>query len=339
MNIQKGTSLFGLNTFGMKATIAQLAKATSLEDVQSILEYQYKNKMPLFILGGGSNILFTKDVEALVLLNRLKGISVREQNEDYVWVEACAGENWHQFVQHCIQQNWGGMENLSLIPGNVGASPMQNIGAYGVEIKDVFHSLEAVRLRDGQVREFSAEECRFGYRESIFKQEEKGNWLISKVTYRLTRKNHVLKTEYGAILSELEKMKITHPDIQSISKAVIQIRQSKLPDPAEIGNAGSFFKNPVIELELLENIKLNHPDCVNYPAGEGKVKLAAGWLIEKAGWKGYRKGDAGVHKNQALVLVNYGHAKGDEIASLADQIIEDILIKFGVKLEKEVNIY
>lgn len=323
----------------MDVSADYLSEVNSPEEIQQVLEFRDKKNIPLFILGGGSNILFSRNIHELVLLNRLKGIEIVDENSNHVWVQASAGENWHQFVQYCINNDWGGIENLSLIPGNVGASPMQNIGAYGVEIKDVFHSLEAVNLSDGKTKEFSAKECSFGYRESVFKQEEKGKWLITKVNYKLTKDNHILKTGYGAITSELEAMNVKKPSIQSISEAVIRIRRSKLPNPEEIGNAGSFFKNPVVDISVMQQIQSQYADVVNYPAGENQVKLAAGWLIEKAGWKGYRKGDAGVHKNQALVLVNYGHSAGNEISDLADQIIEDIENKFGVKLEKEVNIY
>lgn len=339
MNIIEAASLKKLNTFGMDVSADYLSEVNSPEEIQQVLEFRDKKNIPLFILGGGSNILFSRNIHELVLLNRLKGIKLVDENSNHVWVQASAGENWHQFVQYCINNDWGGIENLSLIPGNVGASPMQNIGAYGVEIKDVFHSLEAVNLSDGNTKEFSAEECSFGYRESVFKQEEKGKWLITKVNYKLTKGNHILKTGYGAITSELEAMNVKTPSIQSISEAVIRIRRSKLPNPEEIGNAGSFFKNPVVDISVMQQIQSHYADVVNYPAGENQVKLAAGWLIEKAGWKGYRKGDAGVHKNQALVLVNYGHSAGNEISDLANQIIEDIQNKFGVKLEKEVNIY
>lgn len=339
MNIIEAASLKKLNTFGMDVKADYLSEVNTSEDIEQVLEFREKKNIPLFILGGGSNILFSREIHELVLLNRLKGIELIEENQKHVWVQANAGENWHEFVLFCLKNNWGGVENLSLIPGNVGASPMQNIGAYGVEIKDVFHSLEAINLKDGKAKEFSAEECRFGYRESVFKQEEKGKWLITKVNFKLTKVDHILKTGYGAITTELEAMHVKTANIQAISEAVIRIRRSKLPNPEEIGNAGSFFKNPVVDISIMQQIKRQHPDVVSYPAGENQVKLAAGWLIEKAGWKGYRKGDAGVHKNQALVLVNYGQANGNEISDLADSLIEDIQKKFGVMLEKEVNIY
>ena len=339
MNIISKASLKKLNTFGIEAEASFLASAADTNTVLEILEYKEKNKLSLLILGGGSNILFTQNTASLVLLNRFRGIEILDQiGDDHVLVKVSAGEIWHEFVVFCIQSNLGGLENLSLIPGNVGASPMQNIGAYGVEIKDCFYSLDAIQLTDGSLKTFDASQCNFGYRESVFKNEEKNKWLITSVTFRLTRKNHILNTGYGAIKSELEQAAIVHPGIAEISEAVVRIRKSKLPNPAEIGNAGSFFKNPVVAIQTLEEIRKNHADVVAYPINESEVKLAAGWLIEKAGWKGYREGDAGVHKNQALVLVNYGNASGKEILNLSSKIIEDIQSKFKVTLEREVNI-
>lgn len=339
MKIENSASIKAYNTFGIDAQASKLAKAESKEDILELLEYTEVNKIPLFILGGGSNILFTKTINELVLLNRVRGIQVVDENSDAVWVEAMAGENWHEFVMHCIKNDWAGIENLSLIPGNVGASPMQNIGAYGVEIKDVFHSLKAINRKTGEVKTFNGQECEFGYRESIFKQREKSKWIIYSVTFKLSKKKHEYKTEYGAIINELDAMGITQPSIRSISNAVINIRQSKLPNPAELGNAGSFFKNPVVDNGLVEEIRKQYPNVVSYPAGDNNSKLAAGWLIENAGWKGFREGDAGVHAKQALVLVNYGKAKGNEIQNLADRIIADIKSKYGVHLEQEVNKY
>lgn len=289
------------------------------------------------ILGGGSNILFTKDYDGLVLKNELKGIELVNEDADYYYVKAHAGENWHQFVQYCIDHHYAGLENLSLIPGCVGASPMQNIGAYGVEIKDVFHSLDAWHLHDKTTVSFSLQDCAFGYRESVFKGKYKNQFVILHVTYRL-RKQPVYNTSYGAIEQELAQMGVKELSIQAISQAVIRIRSSKLPNPAEIGNAGSFFKNPTIPNTRFQALKQSFPAIVGYPAGENETKLAAGWLIEQCGWKGYRKGDAGCHSKQALVLVNYGHAKGEEIYRLSEQIIESVQQKFGVVLEREVNI-
>ena len=339
MKIENSASVKTYNTFGIDAQASKLAKAESKEDILELLEYSEVNKIPLFILGGGSNILFTRSINELVLLNRVRGVQVVDENSDAVWVEAMAGENWHEFVMHCIKNDWGGIENLSLIPGNVGASPMQNIGAYGVEIKDVFHCLKAINRKTGEVRAFNPKECEFGYRESIFKQKEKSKWIIYSVTFKLSKKNHEYKTGYGAIINELDAMGIAQPSIRSISNAVINIRQSKLPNPVELGNAGSFFKNPVVDNGLVEDIRKQYPNVVSYPAGDNNSKLAAGWLIENAGWKGFREGDAGVHAKQALVLVNYGKAKGNEIQNLADRIIADIQSKYGVMLEQEVNKY
>jgi UDP-N-acetylmuramate dehydrogenase len=338
MKISNNASLRNLNTFGMDVHAKYLAELTVAGELKFALELCEKENLPLFILGGGSNILFLKDISAVVLLNRLRGIETVDEDNTHVFVKAAAGENWHSFVLNCISNNYGGLENLSLIPGNVGASPMQNIGAYGVEIKDHFHSLEALNLKSGIIKSFDPIECQFGYRESIFKQAEKGNWLITSVTYKLTKKDHILNTGYGAISDELKTMNIDSPNIKSISDAVIRIRQSKLPNPAEIGNAGSFFKNPVVDSSTVERIRNNYSDVVAYPAGDGKMKLAAGWLIEKSGWKGFRRGDAGVHKRQALVLVNYGNATGADIWQLSSDIVEDIIVKFGVELEREVNL-
>lgn len=289
------------------------------------------------ILGGGSNILFTKNVNGLVLKNELKGIEVISEAGDVVHVKAGAGENWHRFVIYCIQNNFAGVENLSLIPGNVGASPMQNIGAYGVEIKDVFHSLEAFHIKEKKIVSFSLDDCEFGYRESVFKGKYKNEFVITNVTYRLNKTPHY-NISYGAIKEELEVMKIEDLGIQAISQAVINIRSSKLPDPAVIGNAGSFFKNPEVNNNEFENLKNKFPAMVGYDLNNGKTKLAAGWLIEQCGWKGFRKGDAGCHSRQALVLVNYGDATGEEIYTLSEEIINSVKEKFGVTLHREVNI-
>jgi UDP-N-acetylmuramate dehydrogenase len=270
------------------------------------------------------------------LKNEVGGIEVVQNNEEYVYVKAGAGINWHEFVLYCIGKNYAGIENLSLIPGNCGASPMQNIGAYGVEIKDVFHELEAFHLEDQVMKTFSLEECQFGYRESVFKRQYKGQFVITSVTYRL-RKHPVFNTSYGAINQELERMGVKELSIQVISQAVINIRTSKLPDWKEIGNAGSFFKNPQIPNSKFQLLKEQYPAIVGYPQGEG-TKLAAGWLIEQCGWKGYRKGDAGCYPKQALVLVNYGHASGGEVYALSEEIIQSVKDKFGVTLEREVNI-
>lgn len=337
MNIEKNVSLRMYNTFGIDVSAAHFAAVASLEDIQEVLEYhEYRDNSPL-ILGGGSNVLFTKHVDRPIILNRLKGIEVVGEDDSSYLVKAAAGENWHQFVLHCIKNDFAGLENLSLIPGNVGASPMQNIGAYGVEIKDVFHSLEAFHILERKKKTFTASECSFGYRESVFKRSEKDKWVILSVTFRLM-KRPVFKTDYGAIQEELDKMKLEKMTIRAISQAVINIRSSKLPDPKELGNAGSFFKNPVVPIEVLQNIKSDHPDVAFYPIDETSVKIPAGWLIERAGWKGKRMGNFGVHARQALVLVNYGGATGEEIYGLSTAIIDDVQQRFGVVLEREVNI-
>jgi UDP-N-acetylmuramate dehydrogenase len=336
MTLRENFSLKPFNTFGIDCKSKHYIAATNPDQLMEALVFVQKQKEQLLILGGGSNILFTRDFDGLVIHNQMKGIQVEENDECY-FVTAAAGENWHEFVMHCIDQNYCGLENLSLIPGCVGASPMQNIGAYGVEIKDFFHSLKAIAIASGETHEFLKDDCKFGYRESVFKNVFRNQYIITEVCFKLL-KTPDLNISYGAIQQELEKMQVSNPGIKEVSDAVIQIRRSKLPDPAEIGNAGSFFKNPVVRKEIAEKIMLSHPDFVSYPVDEEHVKLAAGWLIEKAGWKGYREGDFGVHAKQALVLVNYGTSKGHEILDLSQRIMDDIKSKFGVDLEREVNI-
>ncbi|WP_276482180.1 UDP-N-acetylmuramate dehydrogenase [Paraflavitalea pollutisoli] len=336
MQLQENVSLRPYNTMGIDARARYFAPFDTLEALQQLLDRRAATDT-LLILGGGSNILFTKDVDGWVGKNELKGIEVVREDEDYVYVQAGAGENWHAFVQFCLQRNLGGVENLSLIPGNVGASPMQNIGAYGVEIKDVFQQLEAFHRGEQKVHTFTLNDCQFGYRESIFKRQYKDQFVILNVTYRL-RKQPVFNTSYGAIEQELAKMGVLDLSIQAIAQAVVNIRQSKLPDPKEIGNAGSFFKNPSVPASQYATLQQSHPGVVGYKNDDGTVKLAAGWLIEQAGWKGVRRGDAGCHARQALVLVNYGHATGREIYDLSTEIVQSIQEKFGVVLEREVNI-
>ena len=333
--IEHNISLKPFNTFGFDLKAEHFIRFSSILGLSEILK-EHAEK-PLFILGGGSNILLTKNVEGLVLKNEIKGIKIIEDHEDFVIVESGAGEVWHEFVVHCINNGWAGIENLSLIPGSVGASPMQNIGAYGVEIKDVFTYLSALNIATGEMENFNAEQCKFGYRESVFKQALKGKYIICYVAFKLSKKA-IKNTTYGAIEDELKKMGVSDPSIEDISKAVISIRQSKLPNPAEIGNAGSFFKNPIVSEQHVQKLQEIYPDIPNYPSINGTKKLAAGWLIEKAGWKGKTIGNIGVHKNQALVLVNYGGGSGEEILALSTAIIEDIKTKFDVELEREVNI-
>jgi UDP-N-acetylmuramate dehydrogenase len=337
MQVSENVLLKSYNTFGIAATARYFAAFSSVAELQELTAAQRLQPLPKMILGGGSNILFTQDFNGWLLKNEIKGISVVKEDNDYVYVKAGAGENWHQFVQHCIGLNLAGLENLSLIPGNVGASPMQNIGAYGVEIKDVFHELEALHLQDNHIVTFDNAGCHFGYRESVFKKEYRGQFAILSVTYRLSKQPH-FNTSYGAINEELQRMNVSELSIQAISQAVINIRSSKLPDPAKIGNAGSFFKNPAISKAQYTSLHAAFPQLVAYPVANEQFKLAAGWLIEQCGWKGYRKGDAGVHAKQALVLVNYGHAKGNEIYDLSQAVLDSVEEKFGVLLEREVNI-
>ena len=332
--IQTNKNLKEYNTFGISVKAEMFAVFSSNEELKQILSF--RNDKKLLVLGGGSNLLLTEDFDGLVIKNEIKRFEVIEETSSEVIVESGAGENWHEFVLSCIDKGFGGIENLSLIPGSVGASPMQNIGAYGVEIKDVFESLSAYHIASGEIHYFDKTKCEFGYRESIFKNKVKGEYIILTVTFRLT-KNPTINSSYGAINEQLKVMGIQVPTIKELSAAVIAIRQSKLPDPKIIGNAGSFFKNPTVEIALLEQIQKNYPDIPNYPALNGK-KLAAGWLIEKSGWKGRTFDNYGVHKLQALVLVNYGNCTGQEIFDLSSQIIQDVFEKFGVLLEREVNI-
>ena len=338
MQVSKNISLKPYNTFSIDVRAARFAVFKNIDEARELLKVQRPttNAQAVLILGGGSNILFTQNIKGLVLKNEISGIEkIREDNE-HVYIKAGAGVNWHHLVIHCIENNWAGLENLSLIPGNVGASPMQNIGAYGVEIKDVFHELEAFHINDQQLLTFNVGDCEFGYRESVFKRKYKNEFIITSVTYRLN-KIPVFNTSYGAIEQELEKMGIKELSIKAISQAVINIRSSKLPDPAQIGNAGSFFKNPEIEKSKYQQLKATFPAIIGYDLPNGNVKLAAGWLIEQCGWKGYREGDAGCHNRQALVLVNYGNATGEQIYSLSEKIINSVKEKFNVSLEREVN--
>ena len=343
MQVQENVSLKPYNTFGIDATARYFARFTSSDELQSELIHTHKVTTKNFILGGGSNILLTKNFDGLVLKNEVSGIEKVAEDNDFVYIKCGAGENWHQFVLHCIENDWAGIENLSLIPGCVGASPMQNIGAYGVEIKDVFHELTALQIPDQRRANFKLQDCEFGYRESVFKGKLKDKYVILDVTLRLNKKPK-FNTSYGAVESELEKMGVRELTIRDISQAVINIRSSKLPDPAVIGNAGSFFKNPSISAPSFQNLKSKFQNIVGYENADGTVKLAAGWLIEQCApanaksWKGFRKGDAGVHANQALVLVNYGHASGKEIVELSEQVMQSVFKKFGVMLEREVNI-
>jgi len=334
--IQQSIDLSEYTTFGVHTIASEFARFDSIERLITIINSRPNRS--LLLLGGGSNLLATKDIDALVLKNEINGIKLTEETENHVVVECGAGEVWHEFVLFCVNNGWGGIENLSLIPGSVGASPMQNIGAYGVEIKDVFHSLDAFCIADGSIQTFSKEACEFGYRESVFKRKLKDQYIILSVRFTL-RKHPEVNTKYGAIETQLKDMGITTPTIKDVSDAVIAIRSSKLPDPAVLGNAGSFFKNPVVSKEIAQSILSEYPEAPIYDAPEkNQKKLAAGWLIEKAGWKGKRIGNCGVHEKQALVLVNFGGATGKEVFDLSQQILDDVERMFGVSLEREVNI-
>lgn len=336
MNILENVSLKPFNTFGLDAKAHRYADIQELDTLRQIL--QKHRDSDYFILGGGSNMLLTKDIDALVLHINLKGISVIEERENSVLIEAKAGENWHDFVLYCITKNYGGVENLSLIPGNVGTAPIQNIGAYGVELKDVFHSCKALNIETQELHTFTKDDCNFGYRESVFKQNLKGKYIITSVCFELTTSNHKLNTSYGAITTELERYQISHPKISDVSKAVISIRQQKLPDPNEIGNSGSFFKNPVISKTDFDKLKDQFSEIPHYIVSEKEMKVPAGWLIETAGFKGKRFGNYGVHNKQALVLVNHGDASGKDILRLARLIQKTVSRLFNIDLETEVNI-
>lgn len=322
-------------TFGISSIASYFETFDSTEKLISVLNEVADKK--LLILGGGSNLLLTSNFDGVVLKNEIKGVKIVKEDDLSLSLKVGAGEVWHELVMHCIEKGYYGLENLSLIPGSVGASPMQNIGAYGVEIKDVFESLEALNIETKETISFSKEACKFGYRESVFKHELKGKYIITSVTFTLSKKEN-LETKYGAIESQLQAWGIENPNAKDVSDAVIAIRTSKLPNPKEIGNAGSFFKNPVVSIHTLSKIQENYPSAPFYPISEESVKIPAGWLIETAGWKGKTIGECGVHTKQALVLVNYGNAKGKEIFALSEQIIQDVYTKFSVTLEREVNI-
>ncbi|MGE8502253.1 MAG: UDP-N-acetylmuramate dehydrogenase [Pseudomonas sp.] len=336
LNLQSDVSLKAFNSFGVDVQARLFAEAHDDEDVSEALSLAAQSNLPLLVIGGGSNLLLTRDVEALVLRMASRGIRILSDDGERVLLEAEAGEPWHPFVQWSLAQGLSGLENLSLIPGTVGAAPMQNIGAYGVEIKDLFAGLSALDRQTGELRDFTLDECAFAYRDSLFKREA-GRWLILRVRFQLNRLAS-LRLDYGPVRQRLVEMGIEAPTASDVSRAICAIRSEKLPNPAELGNAGSFFKNPVVSFELAEQIRAEHADLVGYPAGDGLVKLAAGWLIERAGWKGFREGDAGVHRLQALVLVNYGRASGEQLLQLAQRIQADVLTRFGVVLEIEPNV-
>lgn len=336
MNIQENISLQPYNTFGIDVKARSFAEITSLLQLQKVLQLSsYPERL---VLGGGSNMLLTKDVEALVLYLNLKGKSIVAQSDETITVKVMAGENWHQFVLWTLDQGYGGIENLSLIPGNTGTAPIQNIGAYGVELKDVFVSCEAMEIATQELVAFTKEDCKFGYRDSIFKNEAKGKYIITSVSLQLTKRNHKLLTFYGAIEDDLKTNGIVQPTIHEISKAVIRIRQRKLPDPNELGNSGSFFKNPVVSKKTFDRFLKKNPDAPHYALEGGTFKIPAGWLIEQSGFKGKRFGDAGIHEKQALVLVNYGNASGKDILELAERIQTIVEERFALRIHPEVNI-
>jgi UDP-N-acetylmuramate dehydrogenase len=336
LHIEQNKSLKEYNTFGLDVNAAYFTSIHSVDELIAVLKDDHFSDIQKMFLGGGSNVLLTKDFHGLIIHNNLKGIEVIERDADFVFVKAASGEVWHDFVLYCIENGFGGVENMSLIPGSVGASPMQNIGAYGVEMKDVFYELEALNLSTLQLEKFSNADCKFGYRESVFKNEKKNQYFISSVTFRLSL-HPTVNTTYGAIQQQLQTMNVDHPTIKNVSDAVIAIRSSKLPNPAVLGNSGSFFKNPEISAAEHERLKNTFPNVVAYPTNNG-YKVAAGWLIEQCGWKGKVVGNCGSHKDQALVLVNYGNATGDEIYQLALAIQDSVFEKFQVRIIPEVNI-
>ena len=338
MVINRNVSLKHYNTFGLDVNAQVFVEANTVEDLDQIFTKEEFIPLPKLILGGGSNVLLTGNQRKVVIKMGMTGIKVVKEDDNHVWVKVGAGEIWHQFVLWCIENNLGGVENLSLIPGTVGAAPMQNIGAYGVELKDVFESLEAYTVKTGQVRTFYSQQCKFGYRYSVFKGEFKDKFIITSVTLKLDKKPK-FSVEYGDIRRVLASKGVKELTIADISEAIVEIRQSKLPDPAVIGNAGSFFKNPIIEIELFEALQAAYTDIPNFPVSDKWVKIPAAWLIDRCGWKGKRRGDIGVHDKQALVLVNHGGGKGKELLKLSGMIQDSVQKKFGVELQREVNVY
>ena len=337
MNFIENYPLLKLNTFGVDVKAKYFTSINTINELIELTKTNVFKDLELLILGGGSNILFTKNFDGLVILNNIKGKEIIDQNQQSIFLKIGAGENWHELVMYCVDNGWGGIENLSLIPGNTGTAPMQNIGAYGVEIKETFIELEALEISSGKIVKFNNSDCEFGYRESVFKNKMKNQYIILNITLEL-KKNPVLNINYGDVKAILESQNIKNPAIKEVSNAIISIRQSKLPDPKKIGNSGSFFKNPIVSLNQLELIKKKYPNVVNYEINENEFKIAAGWMIERAGWKGKKFNNYGVHEKQALVLVNYGLANGMEIFELSEKIILDIKDKFGITLEREVNI-
>ena len=337
MQVEKNKSLLPFNTFGIDVKARYFSKISSESDLLNLADHEFFNKKNIVVIGGGSNLLLTKDLNVLILKNEILGINKINESDSHIELLIGAGENWHQLVLNCVENGYGGIENLSLIPGNVGAAPMQNIGAYGVEIKDCFLYLNALHIPTMEIHTFNNDDCNFGYRESVFKNKLKSQYIILNIAIKLT-KNHTPNTSYGDIEKKLAELKISTATIKDVSNAVISIRRSKLPDPEKIGNSGSFFKNPIVDINLFENLLKKYPKIAHYKLNDNEVKLAAGWLIEYAGWKGKKINNYGVHEKQALVLVNYGGASGKDINELSNQIVDDIYHKFNVKLEKEVTV-
>jgi len=337
MSIQKNISLKDFNTFGIEAAAQNFCIVKSKEDILRIIERQFIHYRKHLFIGGGSNILLCGNVEGLIIKNEIEGVEIIEESEEFVFVKALSGTNWHQFVLFCVENNFGGVENLSLIPGTIGAAPMQNIGAYGVELKDVFVELEAIDIKTAETKIFTKDDCKFAYRESVFKKEAKGKYFIYSVTFKLSKKP-VANISYGDIQKILESKNITEPSVKNVSDAIIEIRESKLPDPKQLGNAGSFFKNPEIDAELAVKLKADFIEMPSYALPNGKVKIPAAWLIEQCGWKGKQSGNTGNHTKQALVIVNYGNATGDEIWQHALAVQQSVKDKFAITLEPEVNI-
>lgn len=337
MLIHENISLKPYNTFAIDVKAKYFSPFSNADELEELMTSSPATQTSNLILGGGSNILFVNDFNGLVLKNEMTGVDELHEDKEYVYVKAGAGVNWHQFVLYCLERNWGGVENLSLIPGNVGAAPIQNIGAYGVEMETVFHSLEAYHLVEKRIYNFTRYDCEFGYRDSIFKRKYKNRFAILSVTFKLA-KHPVFHTSYGAVQQELDRMGIKDLSIKAISQAVINIRSSKLPDPKQIANAGSFFKNPEVSIAKYDELRSKFENIVAYPLANGIVKLAAAWMIEQCGWKGIRRGDAGCHEKQALVLVNYANATGKQIYDLSEEILISVKEKYGVELEREVNI-
>lgn len=339
IHIQSQINLKKHNTFGIHAFAKAYSSITTIAQLKEALSYYHRQSV--FFLGGGSNMLILKDIEKPVLHLNVKGIEVLEQSNGKVIVKAMAGENWHEFVMHSIKNNWAGIENLALIPGNVGTSPIQNIGAYGVELKDVFQSCDVMNITTRETKTLSLADCKFGYRDSIFKNEARGMYVITSVTFELTDLNNTTdysyKTSYGAIKDELEQLE-GELSIHKVAQAVINIRSSKLPDPKVLGNSGSFFKNPIIKKEYYEDLIRMHPELPHYPVDDHFVKVPAGWLIDRCGFKGKRYGDAGVHDRQALVLVNYGDASGEQVLEVARTIQQEVKDRYGIEIETEVNL-